>query len=113
MALTDKLTAIANAIRAKNGTTEKMTLEQMSEEISEISGGSGSSDIGKLVDGSITTLDISNGVTKIRNYAFSYCERLTSVTIPNSVTSIGDSAFRNCTSLTSVTIPNGVTRISS
>ena len=111
MALTDKLTAIANAIRAKNGTTEKMTLEQMSEEISEISGGSGSSDIGKLIDGSITTLDIPNGTTKIRDYAFRGCTSLTSVTIPDSVTNIGNYAFSDCTRLTSVTIPNSVTSI--
>ena len=108
MALTDKLTAIANAVRYKAGKTEKMTFEQMTEEIYGISGGSGNSDIGKLVDGSITTLDIPNGATKIRDYAFYNCKSLTSVTIPNSVTSISSSAFYDCTGLTSVTIPNSV-----
>lgn len=39
MALTDKLTAIADAIRAKTGKTDTMTLEQMPTEIEEISGG--------------------------------------------------------------------------
>ena len=38
MALTDKLTAIADAIRAKDGTTGTMTLDQMPEKISAISG---------------------------------------------------------------------------
>ena len=33
MALTDKLTAIANAIRAKDGSTATMTLAQMPEKI--------------------------------------------------------------------------------
>ena len=33
MALTDKLTAIADAIRAKDGTTGTMTLDQMPEKI--------------------------------------------------------------------------------
>ena len=111
MALTDKLTAVANAIRVKTGKTEKMTFEQMTEEIYGISGSSGNSDIGKLVDGSITTVDITNGATKIREYAFYNCTSLTSVTIPNSVTRISDYAFHNCTSLASVTIPNSVTRI--
>lgn len=37
MALTDKLTAIANAIRAKDGSTATMTLEQMPEKIAAIS----------------------------------------------------------------------------
>ena len=38
MALTDKLTAIANAIRAKDGSTDTMTLDQMPEKIAAISG---------------------------------------------------------------------------
>lgn len=38
MALTDKLTAIANAIRAKTGLTATMTLDQMPEKIAAISG---------------------------------------------------------------------------
>ena len=38
MALTDKLTAIADAIRAKDGTTGTMTLDQMPEKIAAISG---------------------------------------------------------------------------
>lgn len=37
MALTDKLTAIADAIRAKDGTTGTMTLDQMPEKITELS----------------------------------------------------------------------------
>ena len=41
MALTDKLTAIANAIRGKTGGTEELTLDQMAMEIAGISGGSG------------------------------------------------------------------------
>ena len=50
-------------------------------------------------------------VTRIGNYAFSYCSGLTSVTIPPSVTSIGHQAFCDCSGLTSVTIPNSVTSI--
>ena len=41
MALTNKLTAIADAIRIKTGKTDTMTLEQMVTEISSISVGSG------------------------------------------------------------------------
>ncbi len=41
MALTDKLSAIGDAIRAKTGKPEKLTLEQMPLEIAEISGGGG------------------------------------------------------------------------
>ena len=40
MALTDKLTAIANAIRTKTGKTDSLTLDEMPSEIESISGGS-------------------------------------------------------------------------
>lgn len=39
MALTDKLTAIGDAVREKNGTTEKMTLDQMATAVNELSVG--------------------------------------------------------------------------
>lgn len=41
MALTDKLTNIANAIRTKTGKSAKLTLDQMVTEIASISGGGG------------------------------------------------------------------------
>ena len=47
MALIDKLTAIANAIRAKTGGTNTMTLDDMATEIANISVGTGSSDDNK------------------------------------------------------------------
>ena len=60
-----------------------------------------------------TTVSIPNSVTSIGSEAFSVCSGLTSVTIPNSVTSIGEYAFSGCSGLTSVTIPNSVTSIGS
>lgn len=44
MALTDKLTAIADAIRAKNGGADKLTLAQMPEKIAAIQTGTDTSD---------------------------------------------------------------------
>ena len=44
MALTDKLTAIADAIRTKTGKTDSMTLDEMASEISSISGSGSSTD---------------------------------------------------------------------
>ena len=44
MALTDKLTAIADAIRAKNGGTDKLTLAQMPEKIAAIQTGTDTGD---------------------------------------------------------------------
>jgi hypothetical protein len=63
-----------------------------------------------VVNDSVTSVVIPNGVTSIGVSAFSYCQFLTSVTIPNSVTSIEIAAF-NSTGLRSVTIPNSVTSI--
>lgn len=55
----------------------------------------------------ITDLVISDGVTKISDYAFNWCSSITSVTIPGSVEKVG-LAFRNCPNLSSVTIQEGV-----
>ena len=72
-----------------------------------------SSDNGVLFDQSQATLIAYPGgkagpymvpiVTRLGDYAFSGCSRLTRVTIPNSVTSLGDYAFSACSSLTNVT----------
>ncbi len=59
----------------------------------------------------IKAVDIRNGVTSIRKYAFSSCSNLTSITIPGTVTTIEIRAFSDCSSLTNVDIPSGVTTI--
>jgi uncharacterized repeat protein (TIGR02543 family) len=63
------------------------------------------------VQGSITSVAISDGVTSIGKGGFAFCSSLTSAVIPDSVTSIGERAFDYCTDLASVTIPVGVTSI--
>lgn len=55
-------------------------------------------------DSSIKNVIISEGVTSIGDYTFSYCVDLLSVSIPKSITYIGESAFSNCTSLTSINV---------
>lgn len=47
-------------------------------------------------------IEIPNGVTSIKEWAFRDCSGLTSVDIGNSVTSIGTSAFKYCSSLATV-----------
>ena len=59
----------------------------------------------------ITSITIPDSVTSIGNDAFGDCGNLTDITIPDSVTSIGGRVFDDCISLTSITIPNGVTSI--
>lgn len=55
----------------------------------------------------ITNVVMSYGVTRIEQYAFSYCERLKRVTIPASVTYVEEYAFNYCKNLGQVLIPNG------
>ena len=57
---------------------------------------------------SIKKVVVSNGVTKIGNFAFYCCKNLVTATLPNSIIIIGDCAFSGCVSLSSFTIPNGV-----
>ena len=59
----------------------------------------------------ITRVFISNGITRIGDKAFYYCDNLSYVSIPESVTSIGDHAFRYCKKLATVQIPKQVTSI--
>lgn len=68
---------------------------------------------GYVVNKSIKTVLVPNGVTAIGGSAFKECASLTSFDIPDSATMIGNSAFEGCTSLTSIEIPNSVTVIGS
>ena len=55
----------------------------------------------------IKQVEISNGVTSVGKYTFSWCRKLTSVNIPSSVTSIGEGVFGmfgSCVSLTSIEV---------
>ncbi len=60
---------------------------------------------------SLTSIAMSDSVTRIGDSAFYGCSSLTSIRIPDSVTSIGWRVFQNCSSLTNITIPDGVTSI--
>lgn len=59
----------------------------------------------------ITKVNISNGITRIGNYAFMDCIYLTSISIPDNVLSIGDAAFFGCTNLSDVKIGVNVREI--
>ncbi len=57
-------------------------------------------------------IDIPDSVKSIGNYAFACCTALTSFTIPDSVKSIGEGAFSMCSSMKSVKISNNLAEIS-
>lgn len=61
----------------------------------------------------LSSLEIGDNVTSIKNYMFYNCVGLSSVSLPNSVTSIGTYAFSGCKDLTTIAIPEKVTYIGS
>ena len=110
--LTNFLTDVAAAIKTKKGNETDIPATDFDTEILNLkSGGGDDGTVAGLIDRSITSITIPNGVTKIGDYVFYKCNSLTSITIPDGVTSIGFSAFDGCTGLTSITIPDGVTSI--
>ena len=102
MSVSEKLTAIADQIRAHYGISGSMSIADMIRVMNASK---------SLIERTATSITIPSGVTSIGGYAFSECTALTSVTIPSSVTSIGYGAFSECTALTSITIPSSVTSI--
>lgn len=105
MALTDKLTAIAEAIRSKTGKTDSMTLDEMPTEIESIqTGGGGGITADQVATGKIEG-NLSISANKINSYAFYGNGSITGVSAPN-VTSLGSYAFNGCGGLKSVSFPN-------
>ncbi|MBQ7203799.1 MAG: leucine-rich repeat domain-containing protein [Eubacterium sp.] len=60
---------------------------------------------------SLTSICLSENITKLEYNTFENCINLKSITLPNSVTSIGSDAFANCTNLESVFISKNVSDI--
>ena len=56
-------------------------------------------------------LVIPEGIRRIDDQAFAWCQKLTRVVIPEGVTSIGDGAFIRCSGITSVELPESLTSI--
>lgn len=125
MALTDKLSAIGNAIRAKTGGTDMLTLEQMPTAIEGIQTG------GVLTTKTITTNgtynasnDNADGYSEItvnvptsggfwdKDTAKDIISRdVYSITLPNNITKIGNYAFADCVALRLSSLPNSITEI--
>lgn len=54
---------------------------------------------------------LPEGITEIKDDAFSGCYNLVKVNIPTTVTKIGDAAFYHCSSIQEIEIPEGVTTL--
>lgn len=110
--LTNFLTDVATAIKAKKGDDTAIPAANFDTEITNLpSGGGDNTTLISLIDRTATSFEIPEGTTSIGFYAFAYCLSLASIIIPDGVTLIDEGAFAFCTSLTSITIPDSVTSI--
>ena len=107
MALTDKLTAIANAIREKTGKTDLLTLDDMPNEIASIASGGDSTMEDGLITRTLTEYK-NNRVVTVGSYALANFASLEKVTLPMAET-LGTYAFANDTSLKTIDILGGGT----
>lgn len=104
------LTGIADAIRTKKGTGEPIPTKNFPAEIESI-GENEVLALKGLIEGSVTDLEIPNGITKIADYALYRQANIISVSVPDSVTSIGEYAFQNCSGLLNLVVPSSVNSI--
>ena len=122
MALTDKLTAIANSIRDKKGCTEPLTLNQMAEEISSIKTDpvlqpititeNGTYEAPEGVDGyNPVTVDVAASGGDDGSFKAVIERTATEITLPNDLTKIGTYAFCEFLNLALTSLPDGVTSI--
>ena len=95
--------SVADAIRAKAGTTEPLAWpDGFATAISGIETGGGDS-AGSVIDKSVTS--ITSNAAEVGQYAFSGCEQLETVSFPMA-TKIQGGAFIGCKALVSVSAPN-------
>ena len=113
MSVKEKLTALADSIRAKAGTTDLLTLDQMTTTISELkTGGANEPYTEEEYDSNGELINVRlYGHNHIRNYAFTNCPNLALSSLPPGITSIGKYAFQNCSKLDLTSLPSGVTSI--
>jgi hypothetical protein len=107
MALTNKLTAIGDAIRAKTGESELLTLDEMAAEIAEIPAPAPGSDTYRnYATNGLTTISQDVDWPVVRNSGFSNCVIKAKL---NNMTSIGDSGFYNC----KINVPQDFSKVTS
>ena len=110
--IVELLTDVADAIREKKGSTEKINAQAFAEEIKNLPSGGNAALRGTLIDD--TGLGIANslhiivaeGVTSIGTKAY-YLTSLESIEMPNTITSIGLSAFFQ-TKLIELNLPDSI-----
>lgn len=109
----ETLTSIAEAIRAKTGTTELLTPNEMITAIQNSGGGSDTEMLIALVRRNASDIVIPEGAKVIGIYAFYNYSNLKSLFIPDTIIEIASSAFYGCVNLNLTSLPNGITNIGS
>ncbi|MBR4829819.1 MAG: leucine-rich repeat protein [Muribaculaceae bacterium] len=100
-----------NASAAYNFVVDNIYYEINGTNVSVTSNGDNSYEGDLVIPSTVTYEDVVYTVTKVADWAFNRCTRLTSVTMPPTLKSIGFYSFSQCNGLTSLTIPSGVTSI--
>lgn len=104
MALTNKLSAIGDAIREKTGKEDKLSLDQMAMEIAGIETGGGEDYLAQRLTNTITHYE-NNSITKIMGSPFRDCVSLVSIHCEK-VTLIKENAFYGATNLETAHFPS-------
>lgn len=105
MALTDKLTNIADAIRSKGGTTDQLTLAGMVDAIHAIQ--TSENEIVQFIENKITNFS-NEELTAISDYGLAGKDNIQSLYIPN-VVSVGGYAFDGCEAITEIHFEKHIT----
>ena len=104
MALIEKLTNIADAIRSKTGKGDPMTLEQMAEEIDGIEVGGDDEKYIAFLNDELANFDVTEEATTVKEHLFYNSKGIKTADLRNA-TFIGGEAFRN-SSLEEVNLDN-------
>lgn len=105
--LTDFLADVADAIRAKKGTTGKINPQDFADEIASIQGGAYGYTPNDIASGLVAG-DLHFTTDTIASYSFYNDTNITSVDAPNATT-IGTYAFYNIANITRINAPNVTT----
>lgn len=108
------LTSLADAIRAKGGTSDTLTFPGgfvSAVEAIDAGGGGDDGSFKAVIERTAVNPTIPSDLTSIGQYAFYACTKLALASLPAGVTSISDYAFFNCVLLALTSFPAGVTSI--
>lgn len=105
----EQLTAIADSIRAKTGSSAGMEVSAMPANVESIIG---SDTLKSIINRTATDVTLPEGLTRIGQYAFCACTNLATINLPESVKEFYLHAFDGCAELATINLPESMTTIS-